>query len=60
MASMNENVMVTFGADFTDAINDVVERRASQPGIYSLAGQRLSKVTRGGIYIINNRKVVIK
>ena len=60
MASMNENVMVTFGADFTDAIADVIERRTSQPGIYSLSGQRLNKVTRGGIYIINNKKVVIK
>ena len=59
MASMNENIMVTFGSDFTDAIADVVkDYRTPSDAIYDLSGRRVTSIVRPGIYVINGRKVV--
>ena len=45
----------------TDAIQGVEATANNGSGvIYNLAGQRVSKAKKGGIYVINGKKVLVK
>ena len=49
-------------------INDIVsasairgvELDAATMNIYNLAGQKMESITRGGLYIVNGKKVLVK
>ena len=45
---------------FPDAINDVVTDTPHDGTVYNLNGQRVDNSARGGLYIVNGRKVVMK
>jgi hypothetical protein len=37
-----------------------VELDAATKNIYNLAGQKMENITRGGLYIVNGKKVLVK
>jgi hypothetical protein len=56
--TVDSNVKAFYFGENTDAIQSI-EAESEQGAIYNLAGQRVSKATKG-IFIKNGRKVVIK
>ena len=74
--SLSDTYTVTgFVAMFKEApqiyprdINDIVstsairgvELDAAKTSIYNLAGQKMENITRGGLYIVNGKKVLVK
>ena len=46
--------------EHANGIFDINADNAKVQGIYNIAGQRVNQVTRGGLYIINGKKVLVK
>jgi len=42
------------------SIDDIQPSNASEKSIYNLAGQKVNTLSRGGLYIINGKKVLVK
>lgn len=49
-----------FSFDGTDAVRSITVPTTANGAIYTLSGQRISAITKAGIYIVNGRKVVVK
>ncbi|MBO7558654.1 MAG: Ig-like domain-containing protein [Bacteroidaceae bacterium] len=45
--------------DFADAINNITAETANGT-IFNIAGQKVQNITKGGLYIVNGKKVVVK
>ncbi|MCR4995146.1 MAG: calycin-like domain-containing protein [Bacteroidales bacterium] len=62
MGEHGENILVLAGDDFSDAIQAVTQSRQLEAtqGIYTLSGQRITKLTQPGIYIVNGKKVAVR
>ena len=45
--------------DVADAINNIVVETANGT-IFNIAGQKVQNITKGGLYIVNGKKVVVK
>lgn len=60
--SAAKGISIIFGDGTTTGINGVnADKNIKQDGaIYNLAGQRVSKLEKGGVYIVNGRKVIVK
>jgi hypothetical protein len=50
----------TFNDGEANAINGVASETAAPEGIYNLQGQKVATPVKGGIYIINGKKVLVK
>ncbi|MCM1311410.1 MAG: chitobiase/beta-hexosaminidase C-terminal domain-containing protein [Bacteroides sp.] len=48
------------GNELATGINGIEAGNAAPKSIYTLAGQKVSTVTKGGIYIIDGKKVLVK
>ena len=48
------------GDDNINSIEETVAEEAQEEVIYDLAGRRIVKPTKAGIYIVNGKKMVIK
>lgn len=46
--------------EHANGIIDVNADAVASKGIYNIAGQRINSITRGGMYIINGKKVLVK
>lgn len=57
-SARTRQVIIKVGDD-TTGISDIQAENGEQV-IYNLRGQRVEKPTRGGIYIVNGKKVIIK
>lgn len=57
-SARTRQIIIKVGNDAT-GISDI-ETESGQQVIYNLRGQRVEKPTRGGIYIINGKKVLMK
>ena len=57
-SARTRQIIIKVGDDAT-GISDI-ETESGQQVIYNLRGQRVEKPTRGGIYIINGKKVLMK
>ena len=57
-SARTRQIIIKVGDDST-GISDI-EAESGEQVIYNLRGQRVEKPTRGGIYIINGKKVLIK
>lgn len=55
----NYTVIDTDGASAISGVNADKDATAVK-GIYTLAGQRVKAITKGGIYIVNGKKVLVK
>ncbi|MBR3454693.1 MAG: hypothetical protein IKH26_05180 [Bacteroidaceae bacterium] len=55
---------INFRADFGDgeanAINGIVDAESAPKAIYNLQGQKVNTPVKGGIYIINGKKTLVK
>ncbi|MBO4906786.1 MAG: chitobiase/beta-hexosaminidase C-terminal domain-containing protein [Bacteroidaceae bacterium] len=49
-----------FSFDGTDTVRSITAPAAANDAIYTLSGQRVSAITKAGIYIVGGRKVVVK
>ena len=57
----NVTVKVVYKKNVVDGIGDVLsEGKAGQTIIVDLSGRRVKGVSKGGIYIINGQKVLVK
>jgi hypothetical protein len=45
--------------DVADAINNILVETANG-NIFNIAGQKVQNITKGGLYIVNGKKVVVK
>ncbi|MBO7558656.1 MAG: bacterial Ig-like domain-containing protein [Bacteroidaceae bacterium] len=45
--------------DVADAINDILVETANG-NIFNIAGQKVQNITKGGLYIVNGKKVIVK
>jgi len=43
-----------------DAINGIIDAESAPEAIYNLQGQKVTNPVKGGIYIINGNKVLVK
>ncbi len=64
---IGDDVLVTFGSDFDeeennepDAITSVSAEADATNAVYDLSGRKVSAPVKGGIYIINGKKVLVK
>ena len=46
--------------EHANGIIDVNAETVAAKSIYNIAGQRVNSITRGGMYIINGKKVLVK
>ena len=56
----NARSFIGFNLDETTAISSLQSDKKSVEGIYSLSGQRVLQPKKGGLYIVNGKKMVIK
>ena len=50
-------------AGMTDAIREILpaeQQESAAPGIFDLSGRRINQPTKGGIYIVNGKKMLVK
>ena len=45
--------------DVADAINNILVETANG-NIFNIAGQKVQNITKGGLYIVNGKKVIVK
>ena len=53
-------VYPTFYGTHATGINNVITNGETIESIYDLTGRKIEKVTKGGIYIVNGKKVLVK
>jgi hypothetical protein len=58
--AMSSFIRFSFAGGNTTEIEDVENENGETETIYDLQGRKLKEITTPGIYIINNRKVVVK
>ena len=59
-AEQVRNFVLRFGGETTDIEDAVLAPAADNDAIYDLSGRRVNEVTKGGIYIKNGKKFIVK
>jgi hypothetical protein len=59
-AAQVRNFVLRFGGETTDIEDAVLAPATDNDAIYDLSGRRVNEVTKGGIYIKNGKKFIVK
>ncbi len=59
-AAQVRNFVLRFGGETTDIEDAVLAPATNNDAIYDLSGRRVNEVTKGGIYIKNGKKFIVK
>ena len=59
-AEQARNFVLRFGGETTDIEDAVLAPATDNDAIYDLSGRRVNEVTKGGIYIKNGKKFIVK